>query len=108
MFGSWVSRIPVGKRTRVHVMLLTGLGTTIILLALYQTWLGLVTAGRDVLVSFALLIVSVPTRLYLRRAEGHCRLTLVHRFIVHFRCGDGETEVWIYVDSGYAWRHVRT
>jgi len=46
-FGSWIYHIPVWRRTRVHGMLLVGLGATIILLAFYQTWLGLVAAGRD-------------------------------------------------------------
>ncbi|KAF8269294.1 hypothetical protein EI94DRAFT_1725760 [Lactarius quietus] len=45
-FGSWVYSIPLWRRTRVHSMLLAGLGAMIILLAFYQTWLGLVAAGR--------------------------------------------------------------
>jgi hypothetical protein len=57
--GSWVYQIPRGRRTRVQRVLLAGLGTTIVLLAFYQTWLGLDAAGHDSLVCLALLTVSV-------------------------------------------------
>ena len=60
-FGSWVYQIPVWRRTRVHSMLLAGLGATIVLLAFYQTWLGLIAAGRDTIEWLAPLIVSVLT-----------------------------------------------
>ena len=42
----------------MHGMLLAGLGATIVLLAFYQTWLGLVAAGRDTVEWLAPLIVS--------------------------------------------------
>ena len=60
-FGSWVYQIPVWRRTRVHSMLLAGLGATIVLLAFYQTWLGLIAAGRDTIEWLAPLIVSLIT-----------------------------------------------
>ncbi|KAI9453784.1 hypothetical protein BJY52DRAFT_1287482 [Lactarius psammicola] len=55
-YGSWVYRIPGRSRTRVHRALLVGLGATIVLLAFYQTWLGLVAVGRDTLLWLVLLI----------------------------------------------------
>ncbi|KAH9026551.1 hypothetical protein EDB84DRAFT_1501586 [Lactarius hengduanensis] len=54
-YGSWVYRTPWQSRTRMHRVLLAGLGATIILLAVYQTWLGLVAAGHDTPVWLALL-----------------------------------------------------
>ncbi|KAH9055419.1 hypothetical protein EDB87DRAFT_1834174 [Lactarius vividus] len=54
-YGSWVYRIPWQSRTRMHMVLLAGLGATIILLAVYQTWLGLVAAGHDTPVWLTLL-----------------------------------------------------
>jgi hypothetical protein len=43
----------------VQRVLLAGLGATIVLLAFYQTWLGLAAAGHDTPVCLALLTVSV-------------------------------------------------
>ncbi|KAH9014660.1 hypothetical protein EDB85DRAFT_2213566 [Lactarius pseudohatsudake] len=60
-YGSWVYRTPWQSRTRMHRVLLAGLGATIILLAVYQTWLGLVAAGHDTPVWLTLLFVSVAT-----------------------------------------------
>ncbi|KAH8993440.1 hypothetical protein EDB92DRAFT_1854186 [Lactarius akahatsu] len=54
-YGSWVYRIPWQSRTRMHRVLLAGLGATIVLLAVYQTWLGLVAAGHDTPVWLTLL-----------------------------------------------------
>ena len=56
--GSWVHRIPTGSRTGLHSALLAGLGATIVLLAFFETWLGLVSVGRNTLVWSALLFVS--------------------------------------------------
>ena len=58
--GSWVYQIPRGRRTCKQTVLLAGLGATIVLLAFYQTWLGLAAAGHDSPVCLALLTVSVP------------------------------------------------
>ncbi|KAH8995244.1 hypothetical protein EDB86DRAFT_2923020 [Lactarius hatsudake] len=57
--GSWVHRIPGERRTGAHGALLAGLGGAIVLLAFFETWLGLVSAGRSTLVWSALLL-SVP------------------------------------------------
>ncbi|KAI9437548.1 hypothetical protein H4582DRAFT_2077133 [Lactarius indigo] len=58
-YGSWVYRTPWRSRTRMHRVLLAGLGATIVLLEFYQTWLGLVSAGHDTPVWLAVLMVSV-------------------------------------------------
>ncbi|KAH9023570.1 hypothetical protein EDB83DRAFT_2527304 [Lactarius deliciosus] len=54
-YGSCVYHIPLQNRTHMHRVLLAGLGTTIVLLAVYQTWLGLVAAGHDTPVWLTLL-----------------------------------------------------
>ncbi|KAH8995248.1 hypothetical protein EDB86DRAFT_2923083 [Lactarius hatsudake] len=54
-YESWVYRTPWQSRTRMHRVLLAGLGATIVLLAVYQTWLGLVTVGHDTPVWLTLL-----------------------------------------------------
>ncbi|KAH9957987.1 hypothetical protein BJV74DRAFT_873365 [Russula compacta] len=56
--GFWVQRIPAQSRTRVHSMLLAGLGASIVLLAFYDTWLGFVAAGDGTLLWCILFVVS--------------------------------------------------
>ncbi|KAH9014671.1 hypothetical protein EDB85DRAFT_2157284 [Lactarius pseudohatsudake] len=58
-FGSWVHRIPKESRTGARGALLAGLGGAIVLLAFFETWLGLISAGRSTLVWSALLL-TVP------------------------------------------------
>ncbi|KAH9053364.1 hypothetical protein EDB87DRAFT_1835283 [Lactarius vividus] len=58
--GSWVHRIPAERRTGAHGALLGGVGGAIVLLAFFETWLGLVSAGRSTLVWSALLF-TVPS-----------------------------------------------
>ncbi|KAH9026561.1 hypothetical protein EDB84DRAFT_1579770 [Lactarius hengduanensis] len=58
-FGSWVHRIPAESRTGARSALLAGLGGAIVLLAFFETWLGLISAGRSTLVWSALLL-TVP------------------------------------------------
>ena len=57
-------------RTRVQTVLLAGLGTTIILLAFYQTWLGLAAAGHDTPVWLALLTVSALAHIAIPARKG--------------------------------------
>ncbi|KAH8993378.1 hypothetical protein EDB92DRAFT_1944530 [Lactarius akahatsu] len=54
--GSWVHRIPGESRTGAHGALLAGLGGAIVLLAFFETWLGLIAAGQSTLVWSALLL----------------------------------------------------
>ncbi|KAH9170948.1 hypothetical protein EDB89DRAFT_1975460 [Lactarius sanguifluus] len=93
-YGSQVYRTPWQSRTRMHRVLLAGLGATIVLLAVYQTWLGLVAAGHDTPVWLTLLFVSVASRKE-RSADGHVRIALVCLFPVCFWRGDGEAAVWV-------------
>ncbi|KAH9053357.1 hypothetical protein EDB87DRAFT_1690378 [Lactarius vividus] len=58
--GSWVHRIPAERRTGAHSALLGGVGGAIVLLAFFETWLGLLSAGRSTLVWSALLF-TVPS-----------------------------------------------
>ncbi|KAH9017319.1 hypothetical protein EDB85DRAFT_2016714, partial [Lactarius pseudohatsudake] len=58
-FGSWVHRIPAESRTGARSALLAGLGGAIVLLGFFETWLGLISAGRSTLVWSALLL-TVP------------------------------------------------
>ncbi|KAH8993431.1 hypothetical protein EDB92DRAFT_2113761 [Lactarius akahatsu] len=57
--GAGSYRIPEERRTGAHGALLAGLGGAIVLLAFFETWLGLVSAGRSTLVWSALLL-TVP------------------------------------------------
>ena len=56
--GFWVQRIPAQSRTRVHSMVLAGLGASIVLLAFYDAWLGFVAAGDGTLLWCILFVVS--------------------------------------------------
>ena len=56
--GTWVHRTPAESRTGAQGALLAILGATIIILSFVETWLGIVSAGRNKLVWFALLFVS--------------------------------------------------
>ena len=56
--GSWVHRTPAEDRTGAQGALLAILGATIIILSFVETWLGIVSAGRNKLVWFTLLFVS--------------------------------------------------
>jgi hypothetical protein len=56
--GFQVQRVPARDRTRVHTVLLTGLGASVVLLAFYVSWFGFVAAGDSPLVCGILLIVS--------------------------------------------------
>ena len=60
--GRWVHHIPAESRTAAHSALLAGLGATIVLLAFFETWLGLVSVGRNTLVWSVLLFVSFALR----------------------------------------------
>ncbi|KAH9055529.1 hypothetical protein EDB87DRAFT_1300993 [Lactarius vividus] len=78
-YGSWVYRTPWRSRTRVHRVILAGLGTTVILLAFYQTWLGLVAASRDTPVWLALLVSAFSLYIFgvamVKRRFGSVRVT---------------------------------
>ena len=56
--GSWVHRTPAEDRTGAQNALLAIVGVTIIILAFVETWLGIVSAGRNKLIWSALLFVS--------------------------------------------------
>jgi hypothetical protein len=56
--GFQVQRIPARDRTRVHTVLLMGLGVSVVLLAFYDAWFGFVAAGDSPLICGLLLIVS--------------------------------------------------
>ncbi len=56
--GFWVQSTPVSDRTSLHRTLLPGLGVCIVLLAFYDTWLGFVAAGNDLLLWCILFVVS--------------------------------------------------
>ena len=56
--GSWVHRTPAEDRTGAQNALLAIIGVTIIILAFVETWLGIVSAGRNKLIWSALLFVS--------------------------------------------------
>ncbi|KAI0267059.1 hypothetical protein BC834DRAFT_93457 [Gloeopeniophorella convolvens] len=78
--GIWVGRIPASNRTRKHTLLLAGLGAWIVILAYYDTWLGLAAAGASSLWWWALLITVPP--LYILGA------VMVHRQTVQTGKGD--------------------
>ena len=56
--GGWVHRIPADRRTGTHGALMPGLGMSVVLLAFFETWLGLISAGRSTFVWSALLFVG--------------------------------------------------
>ncbi|KAH9170946.1 hypothetical protein EDB89DRAFT_1223118 [Lactarius sanguifluus] len=58
--GSWVYRIPGEGRTGAHGVLLAGLGGAIVLLAFFETWLGLISADWSTLVRLTLLF-TIPS-----------------------------------------------
>ena len=66
--GSWVHRTPAESRTGAQGAVLAILGATIIILSFVETWLGIVSTGRNKLVWFTLLFVS-PLFLYLSKMK---------------------------------------
>ncbi|KAH9023561.1 hypothetical protein EDB83DRAFT_1987869 [Lactarius deliciosus] len=94
--GSWVHRIPGESRTGAHGALLAGLGGAIVLLAFFETWLGLVSAGRSTLVWSALLLVSLfvfeKDRVLIDRPRSN---RLERPCLVRCRRDDGAAAVWI-------------
>ena len=69
VIGSWVHRTPAEDRTGAQGALLAILGATIIILSFVETWLGIVSTGRNKLVWFTLLFVS-PLFLYLSKMKN--------------------------------------
>jgi hypothetical protein len=56
--GFWVRRTPEGHRTRVQRVTLAVLGASIVLLAFYDSWLGVVAAGHSPLFWSVFFVVS--------------------------------------------------
>jgi hypothetical protein len=56
--GYWVQRTPEQHRTRVQRITLAVLGAFIVLLAFYDSWLGVVAAGHSPLLWSVLFVVS--------------------------------------------------
>ena len=54
----WVQRTPEQHRTRVQRIMLAVLGASIVLLAFYDSWLGVVAAGDSPLFWSVLFVVS--------------------------------------------------
>ena len=56
--GFWVRRTPEEYRTRVQRITLAVLGAAIVLLAFYDSWLGVVAAGHSPLLWSVFFVVS--------------------------------------------------
>ncbi|KAH9024747.1 hypothetical protein EDB85DRAFT_1986380 [Lactarius pseudohatsudake] len=67
---SWVRRIPEESRTDVHGALLAGLGGVIILLAFFETWLGLISGRPTVPSLYAIGVMTAQRRFGAVKADA--------------------------------------
>lgn len=75
--GFWAQRTPAPNRTGLHRKLPVWLGACVVLLAVYDVWLGVLAAGDDPLMWYMLFVVSSK--------RTFCRSPISRQKLIHVR-----------------------